>query len=94
MRPFRHFCNVILPTVYDDALSYLEQLSMVVKKLNEVIETENAQNSELNMLAGELSLLQTKVEKLYTSPEMQSAINDALHAMASSGEFDRIISAL
>ncbi len=93
MRPFRHFCNVILPTVYDDALSYLEQLSMVVKKLNEVIETENAQNSELNMLAGELSLLQTKVEKLYTSPEMQSAINDALDNMASSGEFDRIISA-
>lgn len=38
VEPFRHFCQKVLPLVYDDSLSYYETLCKVVSKLNALIE--------------------------------------------------------
>lgn len=37
----RYWCQMVLPAVFDDSLSYYELLAKVVKKLNEVIESNN-----------------------------------------------------
>ena len=36
IRPFRYWCNKVLPVVYDDSLSYYELLCKVVKHLNDI----------------------------------------------------------
>ena len=41
MKKVKFFCNHILPTVYDDSLSYYECLNKLVVKVNEVITTVN-----------------------------------------------------
>ena len=52
---FRGYVNKILPTVYDDSLSYYEVLAKVMAKLNEVIELDNAQNEIINNLPLDVS---------------------------------------
>lgn len=37
----RYWCQLVLPAVYDDSLSYYELLNKVVNKLNEVINSNN-----------------------------------------------------
>lgn len=41
LKPFRFWCQKILPLVYDDSMSYYEVLAKLTAKLNEVIETFN-----------------------------------------------------
>lgn len=41
LKPFRFWCQKILPLVYDDSMSYYEVLAKLTGKLNEVIETFN-----------------------------------------------------
>lgn len=50
----------ILPTVYDESLSYIETLSRVAKKLNEVIELVNDFNTSTS------ELIKQEVGKIYT----------------------------
>lgn len=44
----RYKTQAVLPTVYDDSLSYYELLNKVIYKLNEVIETVNAMVEQQN----------------------------------------------
>lgn len=41
IEPFKFWSQKVLPTVYDDSLSYYEVLNNVVNKLNEVISLSN-----------------------------------------------------
>lgn len=41
IRPFRFWCQKVLPLVYDDSLSYMEVLCKVKEKLNEIIAETN-----------------------------------------------------
>ena len=52
---FRGYVNKILPTVYDDSLSYYEVLAKVMEKLNEIILLDNAQNEIINNLPQDVS---------------------------------------
>ena len=47
---FRFWCQKVLPTVYDDSLSYYELLCKVVAKLNEVIDSTNSVTDAFNEL--------------------------------------------
>ena len=42
LRPFRFWCQKVMPLVYDDSLSYYELLNKVVKYLNDVTENVNS----------------------------------------------------
>lgn len=55
IKALRFYANKILPTVYDDSLSYYEVLTKVVEKLNELIENDNAQNEVINNLPTDVS---------------------------------------
>lgn len=51
VRPFRFWIQKVIPLVYDNSLSYYEVLCKVIAKLNEVIETYNSieTNVEVNI---------------------------------------------
>ena len=46
----RLFCHKVLPAVYDESLSYLEQLAKLTYKVNETIESVNALNDNVDAL--------------------------------------------
>ena len=54
VKAFRFWCHKIIPLVYDDSLSYYEFLCKVMQKLNEVIDSLNAQNEEIESFEREV----------------------------------------
>lgn len=49
-RPFRYFCQMALPAVYTDELSYYELLCKVVEQLNRLITSNNQLNEDMQAL--------------------------------------------
>lgn len=70
-KPFRFWCQKVLPLVYDDSLSYYELLCKVVCKLNELAENQNNLSDEIKQVAKDLEdfknqvpgMIETKVEE-------------------------------
>lgn len=52
---FRYWSEKVLPTVFDDALSYSEVLGKVVIKLNEIIDLANTQNEQMTIWYNEIN---------------------------------------
>ena len=50
VRPFKYWCQKVLPAVYDDSLSYYELLCKVSAYLNDVIELTNTQSDAITEL--------------------------------------------
>ena len=50
IRPFRYWCQKVLPAVYDDSLSYYELLCKVAAHLNDVVELTNTQSDAITEL--------------------------------------------
>ena len=78
--PFRSWCEKVLPTVYDDALSYYELLGKVVEKLNAVIHDDDITRARVDELQNFLDYLDVDTE-----------IDKKLDEMAASGQLDPII---
>ena len=60
-RPFRFWCQKVLPLVYDDSLSYYELLCKVVCKLNELAENQNNLSDEIKQVAQDLDDFKNQV---------------------------------
>ena len=60
-RPFRFWCQKVLPLVYDDSLSYYELLCKVVCKLNELAENQNNMSDEIKQVAADLDDFKNQV---------------------------------
>ena len=84
LKPFRFWCNKILPLVYDDSLSYYELLCKVVEYLNKVVDQTNQNTDYINTLAG-------MIENFFKSPELREIIEEKLDEMAENGTLDSII---
>ena len=82
---FRHWCQKVLPAVYDDSLSYYEVLCKLTNYLNEVIENNNAMGQDVTSLYDAYTLLQTYVNNYFASLELQNEVNNALNALAKNG---------
>lgn len=59
--PIRFKCFKVLPLVYDESLSYYEQLCKVTKSLNETIESVNNINDTMSDVVGEVGSLRDDV---------------------------------
>lgn len=77
----RHWCQLVLPAVFDDSLSYYELLCKVVAKLNEVIDGNNelagivADNAEdIKQLKQDLNVLKNTYEDFLAGKVPQSYI--------------------
>ena len=102
---FRFWCQMSLPIVYDDSLSYYELLNKVVVYLNNTIsdvataETniENINDTvEHNMdaLLTAYNLLQGYVNDYFDNLDVQEEINNKLDEMASSGALSNLLAPL
>lgn len=87
LRPFRAWCQKVLPLVYDDSLSYYELLCKVVKHLNDEVEA--------------ITELQVEFEKLYNfvneyldSVNFKSLVDAKIDQMVEEGYFDKLIKPL
>lgn len=58
----RVLCHKVLPAVYDESLSYLEQLAKLAYKLNETIDGVNALNENVTVLNDSVTDLNNRVE--------------------------------
>lgn len=91
LRPFRFWCQKILPLVYDDSLSYYELLCKVVDYLNKTMEDVDTLHDDVTNLLNAYTQLQNYVNLYFTSLDVQEEINNKLDQMAKSGELLEII---
>lgn len=66
-RPFRYFCQMALPAVYTDELSYYEVLCKVVDHLNKFITSNNQLNEDVQALYDFVKQLRELMEKFMQS---------------------------
>lgn len=67
MRPFRFWCQKVLPLVYDDSLSYYELLCKVVDYINKLIEQDKEFDKDIADLQKAVRVLQSFVDNFDTS---------------------------
>ena len=78
IRPFRFWCQKVLPLVYDDSLSYYELLCKLVSKVNEVIKNENDLTDEWKLL------------KEWANNYIKETVDSKLDQMAAEGRLNKI----
>ena len=66
MRPFRFWCQKVLPLVYDDSLSYYEVLCKVVDYINKLIETDRELISDVEALKADMAIVQEWIDNFDT----------------------------
>ena len=67
LKPFRFWCQKVLPLVYDDSLSYYEILCKVVDYINNMIENQKEFSDELAELKSELDVVKKWIDDFDTS---------------------------
>lgn len=79
---FRYYCQKIIPLVFDDSMSYYEQLCKVVEYLNETITNVNKLGAQVQINAGdiaqlkqEIAIVQTELEKIANGGYISQYIN-------------------
>lgn len=91
--PFRFWCQKVLPTVYDDSLSYYELLTKVVYYLNENTQDLETVNSNVEALYNSYVELQNYVNT-YFDENFPQLVQDRLDEMVEDGTFDTLLHAI
>lgn len=92
LRPFRFWCQKVLPTVYDDSLSYYELLTKLVNYINETVDNIDILNSNVENLYDAYVLLQDYVNNFVDS-EVETLVSEKLDQMAEDGTLTALIGA-
>lgn len=90
-KPFRFWCQKVLPAVYDDSLSYYELLCKVVDYLNGMSSQTETQFNNLETLFNELKSF---VNNYFDNLNVQDEINKKLDDMANSGVLNIFLSGI
>ena len=90
LKPFKFWCQKVLPLVYDDSLSYYELLCKVVEYLNNIIKDMNVFEDKITELENKYSELKRYVDNYFENLDVSDAINKKLDDMAISGELSAI----
>lgn len=85
LRPFRFWCQKVLPLVYDDSLSYYEILCKVVDYLNKTMENVNKLSENFDELQSAFNTLKKYIEEYFDNLDIQEEINKKLDEMATDG---------
>mgnify|MGYP003290322510 CR=1 FL=1 len=93
-RPFRFWCQTVLPLVYDDSLSYYELLSKVVSYLNATIGDLNKLTEEYSDIRNAYKELEAFVNNYFENLDVSAEINAKLDQMAEDGDFDEMVEAV
>lgn len=87
---FVWWAQVVLPTVYSDALSYYECLCKLTQYLNDVIKDVDACESNIDSLSSAFNELQEYVNHYFDSEDMQAKIDAKLDEMVADGVLDSL----
>lgn len=90
-QPFRFWCQTVLPTVYDDALSYYELLNKVVNQLNETMAAVNGLGGDVSAMLIAYTQLQDYVNHYFDNLDVAAEINHKLDEMATDGTLSDLI---
>ena len=78
-KPLKFWCQMVLPTVYDDSLSFYELLNKVVFKLNELGEYYNELSEQLSNLGETVSAeVEKQLQEMIDNGELEELINNTL----------------
>ena len=91
LRPFRFWCQKVLPLVYDDSLSYYEVLCKLVDYLNKTMEDVGVLHDDVDALHTAYQQLQAYVNDYFSTLDVQQEINNKLDVMASDGTLDALL---
>lgn len=98
MKPFRFWCQKVLPLVYDDSLSYYEVLCKVVDYINGLIETDNQIIEDLDELKADMEVVQAWIDNFDTSfaeqivrEAIERLMKDVLFGISTGGYFMALI---
>ena len=91
LKPFRFWCQKVLPLVYDDTLSYYELLCKVVDYLNKTMEDVETLEGDVTSLYTAYDELQAYVNTYFDGLDVQEEINNKLDDMATSGELTELL---
>ena len=90
--PFVRYCAMLIPTVFDDSLSYYEALcalsNWIQKNLVEVVNNNAEVTEEYIQLTKDLK---TYVDTYFDNLDVQEEVNNKLDAMVEDGTLDEII---
>lgn len=88
--PIRFHCYKVIPLVYDESLSYYEQLCKILKSLNESIEAINDLNTAVGDLSGNVTQLNERVTNLESEmTTFENNVNNTLvHINESLAQYD------
>ena len=92
LKPFRFWCQKVLPLVYDDSLSYYELLCKVVDYLNKTMEDVDTLHTDVENLHDAYEQLQGYVNDYFDNLDVQEEINNKLDEMVTSGVLVQILS--
>lgn len=92
LQPFRHWCQKVLPLVYDDSLSYYELLCKVVDYLNKTMEAVETLHFDVTNLNKAFNKLQSYVNNYFANLDVQDEINNKLDEMVKDGTLDTLLS--
>lgn len=88
---FRFWCQKVLPTVYNDSLSYYELLCKVVNYLNDVIQNVDTLNDDMTALYGAYDQLQEYVNNYFDNLDVQQEINNKLDDLVDNGTMSDLL---
>ena len=90
LRPFRFWCQKVLPLVYDDELSYYELLCKVVDYMNKTMENVNSLSENFDELQQMFNTLKQYVDDYFKNLDVQEEINNKLDEMTTNGTLDEL----
>ena len=88
---FRYWVQMVLPTIYDDSLSYMELLNKVVYVINLAIEDVGAVEENVAALLEAFNELQQYTNDYFDNLDVQEEINNKLDEMVEDGTFSEIL---
>lgn len=91
LKPFRFWCQKVLPLVYDDSLSYYELLDKVIDYLNKTMEDVTVLNDDTEAMYAAYNQLQSYVNNYFDNLDVQDEINAKLDQMAIDGTLSSLI---
>lgn len=87
LKPFRFWCQHVLPLVYDDSLSYYELLCKVVNYLNEMADKISLIDPFVGAITQEMQALKDYVDNWIESAHLDEEIDAYIDAKFASQEF-------
>lgn len=89
-KPFRFWCQKVLPLVYDDSISYYELLNKVVHYLNNAIKDIASMGHNIDDLLNAFIKLQDYVNNYFDNLDIQGEVNTIIERMIKDGTFQAL----